>query len=116
MTLVVGCKKQTHLNHFVVIRTQLQYSLPYDYLSSKGSFNSPLVVPHACSQHDTMNSYQSFRASSIDSTMSEEEKKNDEHENVDPTAPAPAFDDILTTVRKEEWYTVSAVKLSSVLI
>jgi hypothetical protein len=55
-----------------------------------------------------MDSYQSFRASS---SLGEEEKKCDRNErvDVDPTAtvsPA-AFDDILTTVRKEEWYTVS---------
>jgi hypothetical protein len=59
-----------------------------------------------------MDSYQSFRPSRID-IMSEEKKNNEHHErNVDPTAPAPApaFDDILTTVRKEEWYNVSEVQ------
>jgi hypothetical protein len=33
--------------------------------------------------------------------------------NVDPTAPAPApaFDDILTTVRREDWYKVSGIHI-----
>jgi hypothetical protein len=55
---------------------------------------------------------QSFRAASSSLGLSEgEEKKECHHEedvddHVDPDAAAAAFDDILTTVRKEEWYTV----------
>jgi hypothetical protein len=33
----------------------------------------------------------------------------------DPTAPAPAFDDILTTVRREDWYKVSGIHIQDVV-
>jgi hypothetical protein len=59
---------------------------------------------------------QSLRASSSDSLGGQEEKKCNEHADelgrVDAAAvPDSAFDDILTTVRKEEWYTVSQLLL-----
>lgn len=57
---------------------------------------------------DSSNS-QSFRSSSSDSLG--EEKKCNEHDNVAPTVPESTFDDILTTVREEEWYTVSQLLL-----
>ena len=64
---------------------------------------------------------QSFRASSSDSLEGgEEEKKCNDHAdnvNVNPTLQdSAAFDDILTTVRKEEWYTVSQLWLYLIII
>lgn len=51
-----------------------------------------------------MDSFQSFRAASSSDSLGEEKKCN---EHADDNVPDAAFDDILTTVRKEEWYTVS---------
>jgi hypothetical protein len=54
---------------------------------------------------------QSFRASSSDSLGEEKKCNEDAYDDVDPTVPDSAFDDILTTVRKEEWYRVSLLWL-----